>query len=211
MIEDFCLESEGELGGVHVVRLGKGGEGVGVEHARVEVDALIPRLQRVGPLLVDVVAVLVVVALNDIFPVVTVEELVLGAVHPVEVLVGLPAGGHGEAPPRLGFLHVLVALLVLASLVVVVRLRKLSLHDRARPGAANDVVTLVDGAFGGAVKQASSPLGGGVIGKIIHLVDNVVELATHLFDLVAHVHHGAAKRSRAAEGCKNLSKHFPVF
>ena len=66
LIRLVFLKSEFHLLNRHLVESSKS---VGVEHACIEVDALVPAKESEGPLLVNVVSTGTVVVSNDILPV----------------------------------------------------------------------------------------------------------------------------------------------
>ena len=69
-----------------------------VEHASVEVYALVPRLEHELVLMVDELLLIFVVGFDDILPVVEIEEVVSLVDHVVEVVVRVAAVGHRSAP-----------------------------------------------------------------------------------------------------------------
>ena len=78
--------------------LGKEVPDAAVEHASVEVDALVPRLDHELVLMVDKLLLFGVVGIDDILPVVEVEEVVSLVDHVVEVLLRVAAIRHRSAP-----------------------------------------------------------------------------------------------------------------
>ena len=69
-----------------------------VEHAGVEVDALVPRLEHELVLMVDELLLIGVVGIDDILPVGEVEEVVSLVDHVVEVVLSIAALVHRSAP-----------------------------------------------------------------------------------------------------------------
>ena len=140
----------------------KGSPSTAVEHASVEVDAGVPRLEGVLPLLVDVFLVQKVVLLGDDLPVIAGEERVIVVSEVLEVVVGLIAEDHAEPHPGLGKPHVQVASIVVTRVVAVPRLAELALSGRDLQGATDKVVPLVDSLAGPGVEEASAELSGSV-------------------------------------------------
>ena len=91
-----------------------------VEHASVEVDALVPRSQTVAPLHVDQILVLVVVGLYDVLPSVLIEEIVSCSCHVLEKLIGICAIFHRVAVVWLGIANRPVATVIHLIIVLVV-------------------------------------------------------------------------------------------
>ena len=140
----------------------KGSPSTAVEHASVEVDAGVPRVEGVLPLLVDVGLVRLVVLPGHSLPVVAGEEGVLRLDEAPELIVGLPAEDHADLPPGRGLLHVLVAGTVVTRVVVVERLAELALDAGDLQGATDKVLPLVDSLAGPGVEEARAELCGSV-------------------------------------------------
>ena len=84
-------------------------EDMGVEHASVEVNALIPTLQAFLPLQINVVVVSLVVGLPDVLVVIAGPERVQVIVPLVEVLVCLGTLGHTEFKEGQSLQHLVVS------------------------------------------------------------------------------------------------------
>ena len=138
-----------------------------VEHASVEVDALVPRLEHLHVLVVDQFLIGLVVFVNDVFPVGQVEEVVSFVDHRIEVVVRVAAVDHRAAEVILRVEHVLVALLVLLVIVGVERIDELGIELNSPLRALDNVVPLVDRLVAVSVEEASEPLGGGIGGQIL--------------------------------------------
>ena len=103
-------------------------------------------------------------------------------------------------------------MLVFADIVIIEGLGKLTVHESIIPGAVEDVVALVDGAFGSAVEEACGKLGGSVGRQSVELADKVLYLGANALDLMADGAQGLAKvGSSTLERLKQLSKHYPTF
>ena len=165
----------------------KGSPCTAVEHASVEVDAGVPRVEGVLPLLVDVGLVGVVVRPGHGLPVVAGEEGVLVLDQAPEVVVGLPAEDHAELPPGRGLLHVPVAGTVVTRVVVVERLAELALDARDLQGATDKVVPLVHSLAGPGVEEARAELSGCVRWQSVEedlVVDHIASHGTGRLEML---------------------------
>ena len=147
--------------------LGKSTVGVRIEHTGVEVDAFVPLLQAVGPLTVNIVFVGHVVGTSDFFPVVAAHELKALTRELGEVVVGFEAESHLESPPRPGFVHLAVALGIIATVVGFEGVGEEVVGESAIERAVDNVVSLVDDALAVSVKSSSSELRRSIGRKIL--------------------------------------------
>ena len=126
---------------------------MGVVHACIIVVAVVPVVERLAPLLVNIVSAGTIVGLFDIQPVGESEEVVHIRTNLIEVVSSLEAEKHTQAPLGLCTLHESITFFVF---VCIVRLECFSQrvnHFVTLAGASDDVVSHVEVALGCTIKK----------------------------------------------------------
>lgn len=149
---------------MHHASLGEKVPDSAVEHAGIEVDAIIPCIQHELVLMVDQLLLSRVVCVEDVLPVMEIKEIVSVVDHLVEVVISVAAVGHRSTEIILRILNVCITGLISFVVVFVVRLGELCIELVPLIRATDDVVALIDLLVSIGVKETSVPLSGSVCG-----------------------------------------------
>ena len=162
--------------------LGKQVPDSAVEHASVEVYAIVPLLQHHGLLMLNQRLVSLVVCLDSVLPVRLLEEVVRFHDHLLEECVRLVAGNHRLTEQDLRVLHDLVTILVFLVMVLTEGILELTVKHVDLNGATSDVVSVIIFLVCVGVEETSVPLSGCVRWQV-----RVFERRRQVFGLMEHL------------------------
>ena len=143
--------------------LGEGVEDVGVEHASVEIDLIVPFLHAFVPPGINLLLVSLVVGCPEVLLVITSSEVVQVIIPLLEVWVCLWAHGHAELKEWQSLEHLVVCSIDLIGLVMVKDVHEHVIEVVMMGAATNDVVTLIYGTFFSTVEDTSGELSSAIV------------------------------------------------